>query len=107
MQRNRDQVRALADDPRVHPVEVQDGSVTLRGMVAVSAQRDRAERITMAVHGVTAVDNHVRVWPTVSADDAIVGADQITVTVVDNDVTLTGTGVAHVHDALTVRSHPS
>jgi len=118
-------------------VEVRDGGVTLRGMVAVWAQRDRAERIAMAVPGVAAVENHLRVRLTVSADDvaehvtnalgvdAIVGADQITVTVVDNDVTLTGVvtspahritalqaaarapGVAHVHDALTIRSHPS
>ena len=94
----------------------------------------RAERIAMAVPGVAGVDNHLRVWLTVSADDvaehvtnalgpdAIVGADQITVSVVDNDVTLTGVvtspehritaleaaarapGVAHVHDALIVRS---
>jgi osmotically-inducible protein OsmY len=132
---------ALIADPEVHAndidVEVRDGSVTLRGMVALYAQRDRAERIAMAVPGVAAVDNHLRVWLTVSADDvaehvtnalgvdAIVGADQITVTVVDNDVTLTGIvtspehrtsalaaaaqapGVAHVHDALIVRSHPS
>jgi osmotically-inducible protein OsmY len=132
---------ALVADPEVPAndigVEVRDGNVTLRGMVALYAQRDRAERIAMAVPGVAAVDNHVRVWLTVSADDvaehvtnalgvdAIVGADQITVTVVDNDVTLAGIvtspehrttalaaaarapGVEHVNDALTVRSHPS
>ena len=78
----------------------------------------------------------MRVWLTVSADDvvervtdaigrdAIVGADAITVTVENNDATLTGTvgseqhrdaaleaaagapGVAAVHDALTVRDAP-
>jgi osmotically-inducible protein OsmY len=132
---------ALVADPELRAndidVAVRDGNVTLHGIVALYAQRDRAERIAMAVPGVASVDNHLRVWLTVSADDvaehvtnalgddAIVGADQITVTVVDNDVTLTGTvttpehrssalaaaarapGVAHVHDALTVRSHPN
>ena len=132
---------ALIADPEVRAddidVEVRDAAVTLRGVVALYAQRERAERITMAVPGVASVDNHLRVWLSVSADDvaehvtnalgvdAVIGADQITVTVVDNDVTLTGTvpspehratalaaaqrapGVAHVHDALTVRSHPN
>jgi osmotically-inducible protein OsmY len=118
-------------------VEARDATITLRGTVAIQAQRDRAERIAMAVPGVAGVDNHLRVWLIVSADDiaehvtnalgadAIVGADKITVTVVDNDVTLTGIvtspkhrttalevaarapGVAHVHDALTVRTHRS
>jgi len=128
---------ALIADDEVHArdveVDVDDGAVTLRGVVEVAAQRERAQRIAMAVPGVTSVVNHLRVWLTVSADDvaervtdaigrdAIVGADAITVAVRDNDVTLSGTvgsvdhrdaalraaegasGVAAVHDALTVR----
>jgi osmotically-inducible protein OsmY len=118
-------------------VEVRDGAVTLRGMVEVPVQRDRAERVVMAVPGVTSVTNELEVWLTVSADDvaqrvtdalgagALVGAEQVTVNVVDSDVTLTGTvaspahrdaalaaartapGVADVHDHLIVTSHPS
>ena len=75
-------------------------------MLTVSGD-DVAERVTDAI-----------------GHDAIVGPDAITVAVVDNDVTLTGTvgsaehrdaalkaaagapGVAGVHDALTVRDAP-
>jgi osmotically-inducible protein OsmY len=115
-------------------VSVSEGAVTLRGMVELPAQRDRAERIVMAVPGVSYVDNHLRVWLAVSADDvaervtdalgacAVAGAERVTVDVVDSDVTLTGTvastahhdaalaaarnapGVAEVHDHLTVAS---
>ena len=129
---------ALIADEEVHArdveVDVDDGAVTLRGVVEVASQRERAQRIAMAVPGVASVTNQLRVWLTVSADDvaervtdaigrdAIVGADAIAVTVADNDVTLTGTvgsaehrdaavqaaegapGVAVVHDALTVRA---
>ena len=129
---------ALIADDEVHArdveVDVDDGAVTLRGLVEVAAQRERAQRIAMAVPGVTGVENQLRVWLTVSTDDvaervtdaigrdAIVGADVITVVVRDNDVTLSGTvgsvehrdaalraaegapGVAAVHDALTVRA---
>jgi len=129
---------ALDTDDEVHArdveVDVDDGAVTLRGLVEVAAQRERAQRIAMAVPGVTGVENQLRVWLTVSTDDvaervtdaigrdAIVGADVITVVVRDNDVTLSGTvgsvehrdaalraaegapGVAAVHDALTVRA---
>jgi osmotically-inducible protein OsmY len=114
-------------------VEVSEGAVTLRGMVELPGQRDTAERITMAVPGVAHVENRLRVWVTVSADEvaervtdalgagALVGSEQVTVNVVDNDVTLTGAvasdghreaavaaaagapGVAEVHDHLTVR----
>jgi osmotically-inducible protein OsmY len=131
---------ALIDDDELHAddidVEVRDGAVTLRGLVELAVQRDRAERVVIAVPGVASVDNHLRVWLTVSANDvaervtdavgpsAVVGAEQITVDVVDNDVTLTGTvataahreaalvaarntpGVADVHDHLTVVSDP-
>ena len=128
---------ALDTDDEVHArdveVDVDDGAVTLRGLVEIASQRERAQRIAMAVPGVTSVVNQLRVWLTVSADDvaervtdaigrdAIVGADAVAVTVRDNDVTLSGTvgsvehrdaarraaegapGVAAVHDELTVR----
>jgi hyperosmotically inducible protein len=129
---------AIIQDESVHvadvDVEVHDGSVTLGGIVELPAQRDRVERIVMAVPGVTGVDNQLKVWLAVSADEvaervtdavgagAVVGAEPVTVTVVDSDVTLTGTvaseahreaalaaarwapGVADVHDHLSVRS---
>jgi osmotically-inducible protein OsmY len=132
---------ALIDDDQIHAddidVKVRDGAVTLRGMVELPMQRDRAERVVLAVPGVTIVTNELGVWLTVSADEvaervtdalgatAVVGAEQITVDVVDNDVTLTGTvaspahrdaalaaartapGVAEVHDHLMARSDPS
>jgi len=128
---------ALIDDDQLHvgdvDVKVRDGAVTLRGMVELPGQRDRAERVVLAVPGVKTVTNELGVWLTVSADDvaervtdaigrdAIVGADAVAVTVRDNDVTLSGTvgsvehrdaarraaegapGVAAVHDELTVR----
>ena len=131
------EVDALDADDEVHArdveVDVDDGAVTLRGLVEIASQRERAQRIAMAVPGVTSVVNQLRVWLTVSADDvaervtdaigrdAIVGADAVAVTVRDNDVTLSGTvgsvehrdaarraaegapGVAAVHDELTVR----
>ncbi len=132
---------ALIADDEVHAGDVQvesrDGAVTLRGLVEVPSQRERAQRIAMGVPGVVGVHNELKVWLTVSADDvaervtdaigvgAIVGADAIAVNVRDNDVTLTGTvttaghhdaaiaaaanapGVARVHDELTVRADPS
>jgi len=127
---------ALIADDRVHAgdieVRVKDGAVRLRGIVELEAQPEIAERIVMAVPGVTSVDNELRVLLQASADDiaeritdaigvaAIVGADRIAVRVVDHDVTLTGTvrsvaddltaveaaagapGVTRVHDELTV-----
>jgi osmotically-inducible protein OsmY len=129
---------ALIADDEVHAadvdVDVRDGAVTLRGMVELPAQRDRAERIVLRVPGVSHVHNELRVWLTVSARDvaervteaigaaALVGTDVITVDVADNDVTLSGTvsspehrdaalaaaadapGVAAVHDELVLRS---
>jgi osmotically-inducible protein OsmY len=131
---------ALNADDQLHAadidVESRDGTVTLRGLVELAFQRDRAERVALAVGGVSHVHNELKVWLTVSADDvaervtdaigpdAIVGAEQITVDVVDNDVTLTGTvasradldaalaaaanapGVAEVHNHLSVRADP-
>ena len=132
---------ALIADDEVHAGDVQvesrDGAVTLRGLVEVPSQRERAQRIAMGVPGVAGVHNELKVWLTVSADDvaervtdavgvgAIVGADVIAVNMRDNDVTLTGTvttaghhdaaiaaaanapGVARVHDELTVRRDAS
>jgi osmotically-inducible protein OsmY len=131
-------IAALIEDGQVPAagidVDAHGDSVTLSGLVDVAAQRDRAERIALRVGGVSHVENHLRVFLTVSADevaeritdaigvDAIVGADRITVDVRDNDVTLTGTvgspehrvaaleaasrarGVVDVHDEITVRA---
>ena len=131
---------ALAADDEVHArdidVEVKDGAVTLSGLVEVASQRDRAERIALGVPGVASVENRLRVWSTVSADDvaarvtdaigrdAIVGIDSIEVRVTGNDVVLSGAvtslahhdaamaaaqaapGVARVHDEITVEDSP-
>jgi osmotically-inducible protein OsmY len=131
---------ALAADDQVHvrdvDVEVKDDAVTLSGLVEVASQRERVERIALAVPGVVSVDNRLRVWLTVSADDvaervtdalgrdAIVGRDSITVRVTGNDVALSGAvaspaqrdaaiaaaegapGVARVHDEITVADAP-
>jgi osmotically-inducible protein OsmY len=128
---------ALIADPSVHSsdvdVEVRDGAVTLRGMVELAGQRDRAARAAHEVPGVTSVTNHLAIWLTVWADDvaeritdaigadAQVGIDEVMVTVDDNDVTLTGwvstpdhraaaiaaaanaPGVAQVHDRMILR----
>jgi osmotically-inducible protein OsmY len=128
---------ALIADDEVHArdidVDVDDGAVTLRGLVEVASQRERAQRIAMAVPGVASVENHLRVWLTVSADDvadrvtaaigrdAVLGRDSITVRVTGNDVALSGSvtssahrdaalaaaetapGVARVHDEIAVR----
>jgi len=127
---------ALAADDVVHArdieVEVKDGAVTLSGLVEVVSQRERAERIVLGVPGVASVDNRLRVWLTVSADDvaervtdalgrdALLGLDSIEVRVTGNDVVLSGAvtspahhdaaiaaaeaapGVARVHDEITV-----
>ena len=132
---------ALLDDDELHAslveVEARDGTVTLNGLVELEWQRDKAERVAQGVGGVSRVVNRLRVWLKVSADEvaqrvnnaidvgAIAGADEVTVSVVDNDVTLTGTvasrqhreaviaaaaatpGVVHVHDALVMRSDQS
>jgi osmotically-inducible protein OsmY len=132
---------ALIDDDELRAgdidVRASGGTVTLSGFVALYSQRDRAERIALGVGGVEHVVNRLGVWLTVSSDevadritdaigpDAVVGLDQITVSVVDNDVTLTGIvtspahreaalaaaagapGVVHVHDALLVRPRRS
>jgi hyperosmotically inducible periplasmic protein len=128
---------ALIADDELHAadidVDVDGDTVTLRGVVEMPAQRERARSIALRVGGVRHVSNLLRVWLTVSADDVaarvtqavgvgtITGADEIEVVVHDSDVTLTGTvssrahreaaleaaanapGVAGVHDALDVR----
>jgi osmotically-inducible protein OsmY len=127
---------ALAADDVVHApdieVKVDDGAVTLSGLVEVVSQRERAERIALGVPGVASVDNRLRVWLTVSADDvaervtdalgrdALLGLDSIEVRVTGNDVVLSGAvtsrahhdaaiaaaeaapGVARVHDEISV-----
>jgi osmotically-inducible protein OsmY len=131
-------IQALVDDDQVNAgdvdVEAREGTVTLRGLVELPSQRDRAERIMLGIGGVEHVVNRLKIWLTVSADDvasritdaigsdAVVGIDQIKVSVRDNDVTLTGwvtspehrsaalgaasgaPGVADVHDELSVGS---
>jgi osmotically-inducible protein OsmY len=131
---------ALAADDEVHArdidVDVQDGAVTLNGLVEVVSQRDRAQRIALGVPGVARVENRLRVWLAVSADDvaervtdalgrdAILGIDSIEVRVTGNDVVLSGVvtspahhdaamaaaeaapGVARVHDEITVEDAP-
>jgi osmotically-inducible protein OsmY len=98
---------ALDADAAVRPydidVAVRNGTVTLSGLVDLASQRDRAERVALAVPGVTQVRNRLGVILVVSADavaeritdaigaNAIVGADQITVSVEGNAVTLGGT----------------
>jgi osmotically-inducible protein OsmY len=131
---------ALAADDTVHArdveVEVKAGAVTLNGLVEVASQRERAERIALGVPGVASVDNRLRVWLTVSADDvaeritdalgreAVLGLDSVEVRVTGNDVVLSGAvtspahrdaavaaaetapGVARVHDEITVDDAP-
>jgi osmotically-inducible protein OsmY len=129
----------IADDERTATgidVDADGDHVTLSGLVNLQTDRDRAERVALRVGGVAHVHNNLRVLHVVSADDiaeritdaigfdAIVGADRITVNVLDNDVTLTGTvrspehrtaaltaaanapGVLDVHDEITVRAYP-
>ena len=126
----------LTADDRVHAgdidVDVDDGEVTLRGIVERSDQRDTAERIVLGVPGVKSVENKLGVLTQVSADeiaerltnvlgiDAVIGADRVMVRVHDGEVTLSGVvrsradhdaaltvagnspGVTSVHDELIV-----
>jgi osmotically-inducible protein OsmY len=112
----------IADD-RLHAadidVDVDDGVVTLSGLVELVAMRDEAERVAREVGGVRHVRNRLKVWLTVSADDvaeritdaigadAVVGIDQIDVQVRDNDVTLRGwvTSAEHHTAALEAAAH--
>lgn len=111
---------ALIADDRVHAgdidVDVDDGAVTLRGLVERPDRRDIAERIVLGVPGVASVENKLGVLSQVSADeiaervtdalgiDAVVGAERVSVRVHDGDVTLSGLvrSRAHHDAALTV-----
>jgi hyperosmotically inducible periplasmic protein len=126
----------IADDelnPDDFDVKAHDGMVTLSGFVELPRQRDHAERVALGVGGVKQVRNRVAVWLTVDADDvaeritdaigddALIGIDNVSVAVDDNDVTLSGwvtspahheaaveaaagaPGVVRVHDALELR----
>ena len=104
---------ALGADGDIHArdvdVDVKDGAVTLAGLVELASQRDRAERIALSVPGVESVENKLRIWLTVSADDvaqrithaigrdAIVGRDSITVRVTGNDVVISGSVTSPTH----------
>jgi len=58
-------LRKLAEDSAVKgggiDVEVRDGAVTLRGKVAEASQKEKAERLTKRVKGVTSVVNQLQV----------------------------------------------
>jgi osmotically-inducible protein OsmY len=131
-------IQALVDDDQVPAddieVKTREGTVTLRGLVELSSQRQRAARIALGVGGVERVVNRLKVWLEVSADDvatritdalgddAVIGIEQVNVSVHDNDVTLTGwvtspehhaaalaaaagaPGVAGVHDEISIRT---
>src|SRR5262245_132988 len=66
-------IAALIDDGQVPAagvdVDAHGDTVTLRGLVDVPAQRDRAERVALRVGGVEHVHNELRVLVTVSADE--------------------------------------
>ena len=111
---------ALIADDRVHvgdiDVDVDDGDMTLRGIVEHPDQRDTAERIVLGVSGVKSVQNTLGVLSQPSADeiaervtnalgvDAVIGAERVTVRVHDGDVTRSGLvrSRAHHDAALTV-----
>lgn len=64
-----DQVRQrLANDPDVKgggfDVTVKDGEVTLKGTVNDKNAREKAEKITKKVKGVTKVDNQLKIFGT-------------------------------------------
>jgi osmotically-inducible protein OsmY len=111
---------ALIAEDRVHAgdidVDVDDGKVTLRGIVERADQRDTAERIVLGVPGIESVENKLGVLTQVSAEEiaervtdaiginAVVGAERVGVRVHDGDVTLSGLvrSRAHHDAALTV-----
>jgi osmotically-inducible protein OsmY len=64
-----DQVRLkLANDPDVKggslDVTVKNGTVTLKGVVHDSHAKDKAEKLTKKVKGVTGVDNQLKIFGT-------------------------------------------
>jgi hyperosmotically inducible protein len=56
-------------------VNVDAGKVTLRGLVEEEPQRERAQRIAMAVPGVSAVRNELELWRLASPEDMSVRSD--------------------------------
>jgi osmotically-inducible protein OsmY len=64
---------ALIDDDELHAadidVEAKDGTVTLSGLVELPRARDQAERIALAVAGVTSVHNRLKVLMPVPAEE--------------------------------------
>jgi osmotically-inducible protein OsmY len=70
---------ALIADGELHvadiDVKVDDGKVTLRGLVLHKPQRERAQRIAMAVPGVSAVHNELELWRLASPEDMSVRSD--------------------------------
>jgi osmotically-inducible protein OsmY len=70
---------ALIADGSMHvadvDVKVVDGKVTLRGVVEQQSQRERAQRIAMAVPGVAQVRNELRLWRLASPEDMSVRSD--------------------------------
>jgi osmotically-inducible protein OsmY len=70
---------ALIADGELHvadvDVKVVDGKVTLRGVVEQQSQRERAQRIAMAVPGVSQVRNELRLWRLASPEDMSVRSD--------------------------------
>jgi osmotically-inducible protein OsmY len=66
---------ALIDDDELHAadidVEVEDGDVTLSGLVELSRARERAERVALGVAGVTSVHNRLKVLVPASEDDVL------------------------------------
>ena len=66
---------ALIDDDELHAADIdvkaEDGSVVLSGLVELPRARDRAERIALAVAGVTSIDNRLKVLVPVSAADGL------------------------------------
>jgi osmotically-inducible protein OsmY len=81
-------------------VHASDGTVTLSGRADFPYQREEAEEMAMAVPGVSEIRNHLSVWIRVSVNEVTervtkaigeAGADQLTVGVHHNVVTLSGT----------------
>jgi osmotically-inducible protein OsmY len=64
---------ALIADGELHvadiDVTVDDGTVILRGLVEREPQREHAQRIAMAVPGVSAVHNELALWRLASPED--------------------------------------
>ena len=71
---------ALIDDDELHAADIgvaaKDGSVTLSGLVELPRARDRAERIALAVAGVTSVHNRLKVLMPVPAEELRLPANQ-------------------------------